>query len=208
MNMKKILLVPCLILAAACVVVLLIKPGDNYYPAHSLNSDFYMVWKPGAIIVLFIVGVILIIDIVGTRANKKATEEMAQATEKARLKAIEEADLTEEARLQALPKLINCPACNKEISNKAVACPSCGHPISLIVKTQSPAAAELRRDWNPGIAALLSFIFPGAGQMYKGKVGVGLLWFIFVVIGYFLFIIPGVFLHLVCIFNAAKGEVT
>lgn len=205
--MKKILLVPCLILAVACVVILLIKPGDNFYTQHSLDNDFVTIWRPVSVIVLFIVGLVLFIDIVGRRASKKAREEMRRTAEEARLKAIEEARLTEEARLQALPTLINCPACNKEISNKAVACPSCGHPINMIVKAQAPVAEASRRDWSPGIAALLSFVFPGGGQMYKGQVGAGLLWFIFVVIGYCLFLIPGMALHLVCIFNAAKGEV-
>jgi len=29
--------------------------------------------------------------------------------------------------------------------------------------------------WSPGVAALLSFLIPGAGQMYKGNVIIGLL---------------------------------
>ncbi len=44
--------------------------------------------------------------------------------------------------------------------------------------------------------------------MYKGKIGEGIAWLIFVVIGYLLMIIPGLILHLVCIFNAAKGNPT
>jgi TM2 domain-containing membrane protein YozV len=52
----------------------------------------------------------------------------------------------------------------------------------------------------------LSLVIPGAGQMYKGKVGVGLLWLVAVVIGYTAMIVPGVILHLICIFNAASGQ--
>ena len=56
---------------------------------------------------------------------------------------------------------------------------------------------------NTGLAALLSFIIPGAGQMYRGHVIRGLIWFACVVIGYFAFIVPGVVLHLACILFAA-----
>ena len=42
--------------------------------------------------------------------------------------------------------------------------------------------------------------------MYKGQVFGGLVWFVFVAIGYFLFIIPGIILHLFCIIGAASGD--
>lgn len=60
--------------------------------------------------------------------------------------------------------------------------------------------------WNPGIAALLSFIIPGAGQMYKGQVLNGLAWFAMVVVGYFFICIPGFVLHLLCVGSAAMGD--
>ena len=62
------------------------------------------------------------------------------------------------------------------------------------------------RFWNPGIAALLSFIIPGAGQMYRGYIGTGIAWFFLVIIGYVAFIIPGIVFHLICIFMAASGD--
>ena len=65
---------------------------------------------------------------------------------------------------------------------------------------------QKEQKWNPGIAALLSFIIPGAGQMYKGNVGSGILWFIFTMIGYFLLIVPGLILHFFCIVLAAAGN--
>ena len=64
-----------------------------------------------------------------------------------------------------------------------------------------------------GIAAVLSLIIPGAGQMYKDKVGAGFFWLFGVALGYVLFIIPGVIAHICCIANAyeetevgAKGD--
>lgn len=56
-----------------------------------------------------------------------------------------------------------------------------------------------------GIAALLSLIIPGAGQMYRGKVMSGLLWLLFTFIGYAAMIIPGIVLHLMCIVAAGSG---
>jgi TM2 domain-containing membrane protein YozV len=64
------------------------------------------------------------------------------------------------------------------------------------------------RKWSPGVAAVLSLVIPGAGQMYRGKVGIGLLWLLFVLGGYALFVIPGVILHLICIVSAASGDPT
>jgi TM2 domain-containing membrane protein YozV len=92
--------------------------------------------------------------------------------------------------------LIQCPECKKEISDSAQTCPNCGFAIVRPKK------------WSPGLAALFSLIIPGAGQMYRGKVGTGLLWLVFVIMGYVFFIVPGIILHLVCIFSAAAGDPT
>jgi hypothetical protein len=65
-----------------------------------------------------------------------------------------------------------------------------------------PAPVVVPAPPSNGTAAVLSLFIPGAGQMYKGKVGTGILWLVFTILGYFLFIIPGLFLHFVCIFDA------
>jgi TM2 domain-containing membrane protein YozV len=70
-----------------------------------------------------------------------------------------------------------------------------------VVVQQAP-----QRLWSPGVAAVLSLVIPGAGQMYKGQIGNGIVWLIGTVIGYFLFIVPGLLLHLLCIVGAAKGN--
>jgi hypothetical protein len=64
------------------------------------------------------------------------------------------------------------------------------------------------RLWSPGVAAVLSLVIPGAGQIYKGQVAIGLLWLLFVVVGYTFLIVPGLILHLVCIVTAASGDPT
>lgn len=56
------------------------------------------------------------------------------------------------------------------------------------------------------IAGIASFFVPGLGQILKLRVLSGILWFIFVGIGYFLFVVPGLVLHLFCIINAVKAK--
>lgn len=60
--------------------------------------------------------------------------------------------------------------------------------------------------WSPGVAGLLSFLIPGVGQMYKGKVGAGIMWLIFTTLAYFLLILPGIVLHIICIVTATQGN--
>ena len=60
--------------------------------------------------------------------------------------------------------------------------------------------------WNPGTARLLSFLLPGVGQIYKGKVISGIMWLIFTLIGYAILIVPEIILHIFCIVNAGKGD--
>lgn len=59
-----------------------------------------------------------------------------------------------------------------------------------------------RRSW---IAAFLSFIIPGAGQMYNGRKLVGFVWLVIIAIGYIPFMIPGFFLHFICVGLAFRG---
>jgi len=70
-------------------------------------------------------------------------------------------------------------------------CPSCGESL--------PA-----RSPSPVVAAVLSFLIPGLGQMYRGDVATGFGWLIVTLIGYVLLIVPGLVLHIWCIVSAAR----
>ncbi len=59
------------------------------------------------------------------------------------------------------------------------------------------------KNWSPRTAALLSFLLPGSGQMYKGEHFKGFLWLLAVVITAFYAVIPAVLLNLLCVAEAA-----
>jgi hypothetical protein len=106
--------------------------------------------------------------------------------------------------------LITCPDCGRRISDAANSCPNCGRPSRLQAHAgpsyagAGPQVVVVQNRPSNGIAALLSLLIPGAGQMYKGHVGTGIVWMIAVFMGYIAFVIPGLILHLVCIAMAAS----
>jgi TM2 domain-containing membrane protein YozV len=65
------------------------------------------------------------------------------------------------------------------------------------------AEYELRKK-SPGLAAFISFLLPGAGQMYGGKILKGIIWLIAGILGYWLWVVPGIIIHICCIVNAYK----
>jgi len=66
----------------------------------------------------------------------------------------------------------------------------------------APLAIRGGRQARPLLAATLSLVIPGAGQLYTGNVLSAILWFVLVTAGYGL-ILPGILLHLFCIAAAA-----
>ena len=98
--------------------------------------------------------------------------------------------------------LIYCPECRREASDRAKACPHCGYPFARHHEQDTPP-----RSWHPGVAAILSLVIPGSGQMYKDQVVQGVVWLLCVLVGYAVHVLPGLILHIACIVNASKKEV-
>lgn len=107
--------------------------------------------------------------------------------------------------------LMYCRECGQRVSSEAPTCPHCGVPAPVLLPNGLPAASAARTlvvkpQRDPGLAGVLSFVFPGAGQLYRGKVGAGIGWFFAVLVGYMMLIVPGLVLHGACVYNAAKSD--
>lgn len=102
-----------------------------------------------------------------------------------------------------------CPHCAEVVNIDAVKCKHCGEffdgrtkeAVNVTVNNITPKSTH-----SVGLAILLSFIFPGLGQMYKGNIGQGIVWAIVVIFGYLFLIVPGIILHLICIGFAASKK--
>jgi TM2 domain-containing membrane protein YozV len=70
-----------------------------------------------------------------------------------------------------------CKKCGSEILDEAEICPKCG----VRQKTSEPK--------NPGVAAVLSFLWVGLGQIYNGQLGKGLLFIVLQIINCFLLLV-------------------
>jgi len=74
-------------------------------------------------------------------------------------------------------------------------------PGQVVVINQPPV-----QRWSPGLAAVLSFFVPGLGQLYKGQILNGIVWFFLVGMGYLALILPGLILHFFCVLGALSGN--
>ena len=63
-----------------------------------------------------------------------------------------------------------CKSCGQPLNENAEICPGCGVRQKTIVQK------------NPGLAAILSFFWTGAGQIYNGQIGKGLAFMVLQVI--------------------------
>ena len=105
-----------------------------------------------------------------------------------------------------------CPNCGSEVPIDANFCPKCGvnftesrpsqqtHPP--IDQASSPEDRSDRKD--PILAAILSFIIPGVGQIYVGATTRGVAYIILAIIFYILFIIPGVIFAIYAVYDAYR----
>lgn len=69
-------------------------------------------------------------------------------------------------------ELIICKHCSKKIDAEAEICPKCG------VRLREPPVRKLNDHKNPGLAAVLSFLLTGLGQIYNGQIIKGVMFII------------------------------
>jgi TM2 domain-containing membrane protein YozV len=132
-------------------------------------------------------------------ASKLAVEKQRLDLEAKKL-ALEQAQLEQAGRQQTLARE---PTDADDEDNEEDEVPSSLQPAPgrTIVINHPPI-----QRWSPGLAAVLSFFVPGLGQLYKGQILNGIVWFFMVGLGYVALILPGLLLHLFCIIGAASGN--
>jgi TM2 domain-containing membrane protein YozV len=81
-----------------------------------------------------------------------------------------------------------CSNCGKSIDEKAEICPHCGVRVK-----EAPTHTHVEKK-STGIAAVLSFLIPGLGQIYNGQIGKGIL---FIIVGVILFLTIFIFIGII-----------
>ena len=76
-------------------------------------------------------------------------------------------------------------------------------PVAMVRAT--PPALDPIHGVHPAVAAVLSLLVPGAGQLYEGRPLAAVGWFALVTLGYMMLIVPGIILHVLCIASAAAA---
>ena len=104
--------------------------------------------------------------------------------------------------------LMFCRECGKQVSSEAPACPHCGAPRPVLPAPMPapPVYYAPPKKHDTTVAALLSLVIPGGGQMYKGQVGIGVGFLISTIVGYMLCFFPGIVLHIASIVYAAQND--
>jgi TM2 domain-containing membrane protein YozV len=135
------------------------------------------------------------------KASKEAADRRLRvkelAIEKQRLD-LESARLTQEQAAREAPAV---PATVLTNQSTDYVPEGQANPGQLVVINQPPV-----QRWSPGLAAVLSFFLPGLGQLYKGQIINGVVWFFMVMCGYAALILPGLILHFFCVLGALSGN--
>lgn len=106
---------------------------------------------------------------------------------------------TQQFPVYAQPQVIYVP------TPAPVAPPAAPAPVQIVNNVTTVVGQNSPR-WSRGTAAILSLFIPGLGQMYKGQVINGVVWFAVVAVGYVFLVLPGVVLHVLCVLGAASGD--
>ncbi len=123
---------------------------------------------------------------------------------------------------------IPCPFCAEAILPAAKKCKHCGEIVDVAMRAATAHAPQVIhaapqptvhitntinnvvaggvKRWSPIVAFFLSLLIPGLGQLNKGQLINGFVWFVVVAIGYVALIVPGLILHICCAIGAAMGD--
>jgi TM2 domain-containing membrane protein YozV len=135
------------------------------------------------------------------KASKEAAERRLRAKELALEKQRLDFVATRLAQEQAAHMATPVPAAVLANQQSELSPAGSAGTDQLVVVTHPP----LQR-WSPGLAAVLSFFVPGLGQLYKGQILNGIVWFFLVGMGYVALILPGLVLHFFCVLAALSGN--
>lgn len=135
------------------------------------------------------------------KASKEAADRRLRARELALKKQrldVEAARLAQEQAAREAPPVPAAVLANQQAEYVHAGSSGAGQ---VVVINQPPV-----QRWSPGLAAVLSFFVPGLGQLYKGKILNGIVWFFFVCMGYLALFLPGLVLHFFCVLGALSGN--
>ncbi len=104
-------------------------------------------------------------------------------------------------RERRAPRSTRCPFCDEVIQIRALKCKHCGEIVDDELRRKR-SHVRRRQTFFP-LAAFLSWVFPGLGQLCKGQVLRGFVWWFAVGLGLCCFFAPGVVIWVLCIFDAA-----
>jgi TM2 domain-containing membrane protein YozV/ribosomal protein L40E len=92
--------------------------------------------------------------------------------------------------LTPLPNETNtkyCSNCGAQIDKNAEICPKCGVRVAPPPMAAAPAYRPERK--SAGLAAVLSFLFVGLGQIYNGQIGKGIMFIILGIVFVFMMLL-------------------
>ncbi|WP_407431240.1 hypothetical protein [Methanobrevibacter sp.] len=78
--------------------------------------------------------------------------------------------------------MVECKNCGSELKEDTEVCPECGSPTSNTPQTNNTATPVVKKEKSAGLAAILSFLIVGLGQIYLGLTKKGIILFIGAVI--------------------------
>jgi hypothetical protein len=135
------------------------------------------------------------------KASKEAADRRLRAKELALEKQRLDLEAARIAQEQAARDAAAVPAAVLANQQAESALPGPAGPGQVVVINHPPV-----QRWSPGLAAVLSFFVPGLGQLYKGQIFNGIVWFLLVGMGYLALILPGLMLHFFCVLGALSGN--